>query len=68
MYRYYCIMLPVTPGTVQRPSGMWHYKHFTERQYVPEIDRMAWGWVDYAEPLTQMEISDYELIAEPVEV
>ena len=37
------------------------------RGYVPEIDMMAWGWVEYAEPLTPMEISEYDLISAPRE-
>lgn len=66
-YRYYCIMRPAAPGTVPRPSEVVNFKHFSERRYVAEIDRMAWGWVEYETPLTPMEISEYELISEPRE-
>lgn len=67
MYHYYCIMRPAAPGTVPRPSEVVNFKHFSERRYVAEIDRMAWGWVEYETPLTPMEISEYELISEPRE-
>jgi hypothetical protein len=40
---------------------------FEERRYVPEIDRMAWGWVEYEEELTLEEVADYELIMKPRE-
>lgn len=67
-YCYYCIARPVSPGAVPRMSKIVAFDHFIQRQYVPEIDRMAWGWVAYSEPLTPAEISNYELISAPREV
>lgn len=34
---------------------------YVERYYVEEIGHTAWGTVDYASPLSQQEIRDYEL-------
>ena len=67
MYRYYCIMRPPAPGAIPRLRIFSDFKAFDERRYVPEIDRMAWGWVEYMEELTMQEIADYELIMQPRE-
>jgi hypothetical protein len=63
--RYYCITRPPAPGAI--PAGAVDVHFFDERRYVPEIDRMAWGWAVYAEPLSGDDIHDYELIRRPVE-
>ena len=62
-YKYYCIMRPPMPGGI--PKGAMEIRTFRERRYVPEIDRMAWGYVIYTNPLCMAEISEYELIAAP---
>lgn len=66
MPKYYCVMRPPAPGAIPRGTQAAH--QFDERRYVPEIDRMAWGWVRYAQELTPDEIADYELVREPREV
>lgn len=66
IFRYYCIMRPPMPGGVPHP-GLLGAEVFTERRYVPEIDRLAWGWVEYVRELTPAEVSEYELIAHPRE-
>lgn len=68
MYRYYCILRPPMPGAVPYIEGNhWEGRTFTERRYIHEIERMAWGWWEYENPLTPAEIADYELIAAPRE-
>ena len=67
MYRYYCIAYPPMLVGLMICRRLMALEMFDERRYVPEIDRMAWGWVEYAEPLTPMEISEYELISAPRE-
>ena len=64
-YKYYCIMRPPMPGAI--PKGAMEVRTYRERRYVPEIDRMAWGYVIYTRELCTAEIHEYELIAEPVE-
>lgn len=59
-YRYYCIFRPPMLGAV--PRGFDGMQDFGERVYVPEIERQAWGWVEYRHPLTDAQIADYELI------
>lgn len=67
MYRYYCIMRPPMLGGLPFRRCSLSFEAFDERRYIPEIDRMAWGWVEFTEELTPAEISDYELIREPRE-
>ena len=66
MYRYYCIMRPPMIGGIPHQKLM-DAETFTERRYVPEIDRMAWGWLEYEYPLTLAEVYEYELISAPRE-
>lgn len=67
MYRYYCIMRPPMIGGLPHGAILQDAECFAERLYVPEIERMAWGWVEYNEPLSPAEIADYELTAAPRE-
>lgn len=67
MYRYYCIMRPPMIGGVPHSRTLQDAMCFDKRRYIPEIDRMAWGWMEYAEPLTPQEVEDYELIAAPID-
>ena len=65
-YRYYSIMRPVSVGTYPK-SGcgkVIEIKNFDRREMVDSIGRMAWGYIEYSEPLTEKELSDYELVAE----
>lgn len=52
MYRYYCILRPPMLGGLPFGRVLMEAEHFDDRKYVPEIDRMAWGWVEYTDPLT----------------
>lgn len=68
MPKYYCIMRPPMIGGIPNSKLLTDAMAFDERRYVPEIDRMAWGWVEYKEELTPQEVADYELIMQPREV
>lgn len=67
MFRYYCIMRPQMFGDLPTGANVRSVKLFSERRYIPEIDRMAWGWVECDEELTPQEVFDYELIMKPRE-
>lgn len=67
MYRYYCIMRPPMIVGVPHSRILQDARCFEERRYIPEIDRMAWGYVEYAHELSFAEVRDYELIAAPRE-
>ena len=57
-YRYYLTQRPPVPGSV--PSGVRAVSDFGVKQYVQRIGE-AYGYVEYDEPLTEKQISDYEL-------
>ncbi|NCC67574.1 MAG: hypothetical protein EOM14_05180 [Clostridia bacterium] len=59
MIRYYLTQRPPAPGTF--PGRPVNLKSFDSREYVEEIGRPAWGWVEYEWPLTIKETEDYEL-------
>lgn len=67
-YRYYCPTRPPTPGVLPVGRTLVNIGAFGTRRYVAEIDRMVWGWVEYTEPLTPAEVSEYELVSAPLEV
>lgn len=64
-YRYYCIMRPPMIGGIPIGGLLLEAKAFDERHYIPEIDRMAWGWLEYDRELAPGEVYEYELIAAP---
>ena len=37
------------------------------RTYCKDIDRPAWGYIEYTAPLDQQQVSDYELVQAPQE-
>ena len=63
MYRYYSIMRPIAPGTFPRTQPVQDVVNFDSRRFVPEINREAWGYIEYTEPLTEKQAADYELIS-----
>lgn len=67
MYRYYCIMRPPMIGAIPYGALLLRARAFEERQYVPEIDRMAWGWLEFDKELTPAEVAEYELVMHPRE-
>lgn len=63
-YRYYSTQRPISPGTYpngeNKPVSI---ENFDERQLVENGQLQAWGYLEYAEPLSQKEMKDYELKA-----
>ena len=68
VYRYYCRARPPMIGGIPNSVNLVNAEAFEERRYIPEVDCMAWGWVEYDQPLTLDEIFDYELRSAPREV
>lgn len=60
MYRYYLTQRPPSIGTF--PKKAVEIESFDSREFVEEIGRPAWGWVEYKEPLTEKQVYDYELM------
>ncbi len=62
MYRYYSIARPVTPGSYPRKVGI-AIVNFGEAKFCEEINRNAWGYIEYTEALTDKEANEYELVS-----
>ena len=62
-YRYYNTQRPVTPGAYPKPKNnpAMLIHNFSSREYVPEIGRQAWGYVEYDRSLENEDIDGYEL-------
>ena len=60
-YRYYSTQRPVAPGTFPN-ENVDEIKNFDDRTAIPEINRSAWGYIDYKQPLTDKTASSYELV------
>ena len=65
--KYYSTQRPVMPGGYPKSQKVLDIGNFDSRQYVESIGRMAWGWIEYAQPLSEKDAADYELVAEPGE-
>ena len=70
VFRYYSILRPLMLGSIPIPrkegQSITTIVNFENgRTYCPEIDRPAWGYVEYTSPLEPKEISDYELVQGP---
>jgi len=61
MYRYYSTHRPLGPGACPEMKGR-EVHNFDYRQEVPEVGCMAWGYVDYPEPITEQQAAAYELV------
>jgi len=65
-YRYYSTQRPIDLGTYPEAGGaLIGFQNFDTREEVEEGNFKAWGWLDYSRPLTEKEISDYELRPAP---
>ena len=61
-YRYYSTQRPVDIGTSPKTKKVIKIKNFDERIYVNEIERPAWGYIEYAEKLDDDDADAYELV------
>lgn len=59
LYRYYSTQRPVSIGTY--PGKPENIQNFDDRQEVCGGQMRAWGYLEYKEPLTEKQMSDYEL-------
>lgn len=62
--RYYSTQRPVAPGTFPNTQQVKDVVNFDRRQFVQEINREAWGYIEYAGPLTEKQAADYELVSQ----
>lgn len=61
VYRYYSLLRPVTPGTYPKPSEAKNIVNFDDRTFIDDINRYAWGYIEYENELTWDEARNYEL-------
>lgn len=61
--RYYSTQRPVGPGTFPKPEGnkVERVVNFPAKTYINEIWKQAYGYIDYKKPLSEQDISKYEL-------
>lgn len=62
MVRYYSIHRPVAPGTFPRTAAVECIHNFDRMQYVKEIGRDAWGYIEYASVISEKDARAYELV------
>lgn len=61
-YRYYSTQRPFGPGTYPRQDGTECYiNFFGGKIFCEEINREAWGFIEYREPITPEAAAEYEL-------
>ena len=62
--RYYSTQRPVAPGTFPKPDGnkIVDIHNFERKTYCEEINREAWGYIDYEKHLTRYDADSYELV------
>lgn len=63
-YKYYSTQRPLEPGAFPRSDGnrVERIENFPFRVHVAEIDRLAWGCIEYERPLAAEEAAAYELV------
>ncbi|NLE35805.1 MAG: hypothetical protein GX622_11930 [Bacteroidales bacterium] len=66
-YRYYSTQRPVDIGTFPKPADNKPVEihNYDSRIPVENGTMLAWGYLEYAKPLTEKEASDYELKPAP---
>lgn len=67
-FLYYSVSRPLGPGCFPKPAdnSITEIINYNERVYVSSIGRSVWGSIEYSSPLTETDISAYELIPFPV--
>lgn len=60
--RYYSTHRPVGPGTYPRQNGTETVTNFDGPTYCEEINRGAWGYINYKELITPEQAAIYELV------
>jgi hypothetical protein len=64
MSKYWLTQRGPGPGALPRDgiNLITNVEDFGERKFVKEINRRAWGTVEYIHPLNKNDIDDYELV------
>ena len=64
-YRYYSKSRPVMPGSYPKPenNSVVEILNFDNKTFVEEVQKAAWGYIEYEKPLGHFDIVNYELVA-----
>lgn len=64
-YRYYSTQRPVMPGSYPKPQGneIVEILNYDNKTFAEEVQKAAWGYIEYEKPLGHFDIVDYELVA-----
>lgn len=67
LHKYYSTQRPVGPGTYPKHPDypVVNIVNFDERIFVEEINRGAWGYIEFERPLPLKQAEDYELVMAP---
>lgn len=62
--RYYSILRPIVPGSFPEPDGnsILEIENFDKRVYIMEVQREAWGYIEYEKELPVEVADEYELV------
>ena len=61
-HRYYSILRPIALGTFPSGKKVLKIHNFDCRTPILSINRMAWGYIEFEDPLTDEEAERYDLI------
>lgn len=62
--KYFSTQRALIPGGFPKPEGnkVIDIHNFDNREYVKEIGKMAWGWIEYEHRLSRSDMKNYELV------
>lgn len=62
--RYYSILRPIVPGSFPEPDGnsILEIENFDKRVYIMDVQREAWGYIEYEKELPVEVAAEYELV------
>lgn len=60
--RYYSISRPISLGTFPIGKKVLKIHNFDCRTPILSINRMVWGYIEFADPLTEKEAVDHDLV------
>lgn len=66
--KYYSILRPIGPGTFPTGYKVNEIVNFDRRQYCKEINREAWGYIDFDGEIEDKDADAYDLVRKPREM
>lgn len=60
--KYYSVLRPVGIGTFPKVAPVNEIHNFDRRQFVEELGREAWGWIDYEQTIPEKSARAYDLV------